>query len=77
LLSGFAKSQKALADFDVPEWFVAPISIALPCMDLGTACQLLPVRSALIGPVSAAPKFVAQPTKSGCDLSGCQRILCL
>lgn len=70
LLSGFAKSRKALADFDVPEWFVAPVSIALLCMDLVTACLLLPARSALSGTVSAAPKFVAPPAKLGCDLSG-------
>jgi uncharacterized membrane protein YphA (DoxX/SURF4 family) len=70
LLSGFAKSRKALADFDVPEWFVAPINIALPCMDLVTGCLLLPGRSALIATVSAAPKFVAPPAGSGCDHSG-------
>ena len=69
LLSGFAKSRKALADFDVPEWFVAPVSNALLCVELVTACLLLPARSALIGTVSAAPKFVASPAKLGCDLS--------
>jgi hypothetical protein len=70
LLSGFAKSRKALADFDVPKWFVAPISVALPCMELVTACLLLPARSALIGSASAVPKFVAPPAESGCDQSG-------
>ncbi len=69
-LSGSAKSRKSLADFGAPKWFVAPISIALPCMDLVTACLLLPDRSALIGTVSGAPKFVAPPAKLGCDLSG-------
>jgi ABC-type transport system involved in cytochrome c biogenesis permease subunit len=44
LLSGFAKSRKALADFDIPKWVVAPISVALPCMELVTACLLLPPR---------------------------------
>jgi uncharacterized membrane protein YphA (DoxX/SURF4 family) len=69
-LSGSAKSRKALADFGVPKWFVAPVSIALLCMELVTGCLLLPGRSALIGTVSAAPKFVAPPSNSGCDLSG-------
>ena len=75
LLSGFAKSRKALADFDVPKWFVAPINTALLRMELVTACRLLPARSALIGTVSAVPRFAAPRAKSGCDLNGCQRIL--
>jgi len=76
LLSGIAKSRKALADFGVPKWSVAPINTAaLPCMELVTACRLLPARSALIGTVSAVPRFAAPRAKSGCDLNGRQRIL--
>ena len=53
LLSGFAKSRKALADFGVPSWLVAPSSIALPCAELIIACLLVPAGSARIGAVSA------------------------
>src|ERR1700745_3186796 len=53
LLGGFASSRKALAEFGAPRWLVAPISIALPCMELGTACLLLPASSARIGAVTA------------------------
>jgi peroxiredoxin len=53
LLGGFANSRKALADFGVPKWLGAPISIALPCAELSTACLLLPAASARIGAISA------------------------
>ena len=75
LLGGIAKSRKALADFGVPKWFVAPINTALSCMELVAARRLLPARSAFIGTVSAVPRFAAPRAKSGCDLNGCQRIL--
>jgi len=53
LLSGFAKSRKALSDFGVPSWLVAASSIALPCAELIIACLLVPASSARIGAASA------------------------
>jgi peroxiredoxin len=53
VLGGFANSRKALADFGVPRWLVAPASISLPVVELGTAFLLLPADTARIGALSA------------------------
>jgi hypothetical protein len=53
LLGGFANSRKALAEFGVPMFLVAPLSVALPLGELTIGGLLLPSASAWIGAISA------------------------
>lgn len=53
LVGGVSTSRKALVEFAVPSWFAGSTSIALPWVELGIACVLLPMGSARIGALSA------------------------
>ncbi len=59
LVAGVAKlgdragSRRALKDFGVPDWLVAPLGILLPIAELAVAGALLPVASAWLGSLGA------------------------
>lgn len=54
LLSGFSNFRKALADFGVPTFFVVPLSVLLPVVELIIAVLLLPSTSAWFGALAAS-----------------------
>jgi uncharacterized membrane protein YphA (DoxX/SURF4 family) len=53
LASGVSNFRKALADFGVPTFLVAPLSFILPAVELIIACLLLPSASAWWGALAA------------------------
>lgn len=46
-------SQKAVADFGVPEGLAKPLGVALPIIEIATAILLLPLTTAWLGAISA------------------------
>ena len=53
LVSGVYNFRKALADFGLPKFLVAPLSFALPVVEIATASLLLPSASAWFGSLAA------------------------